>query len=76
MMFVVASHSSWLNYRRDGRMTVGLLIKYLVNKLVLEDESEVCMLPIIYPNVINRNSKWIFLAAVMYINYIKIPSKQ
>ncbi|XP_042445707.1 protein LAX PANICLE 2-like [Zingiber officinale] len=26
---------------KDGRMTVRLLIKYLVNKLVLEDESEV-----------------------------------
>jgi hypothetical protein len=26
---------------RDGRVTVRLLIKYLVNKLGLEDESEV-----------------------------------
>lgn len=37
----------WLvpNCSRDGRMTIRLVLKYLVNKLQLENESEVCKVP-------------------------------
>lgn len=38
---------------RDGRVTVRLLMKYLVNKLGLMDESEVTLLLYMYSFLIN-----------------------